>query len=303
MRWASCSSGPFDICMKCWTMPLTSSTSVAVEGSCPRRCARAGSASQASARISAYSADLVGKCLKSSPSEIAAAAATLLVVVPAKPWRAKHRLAAPRINCRRKSLVMRRVLMLVSKHSPSGKCQETCCDAITKWCQLCLLDRTEAQRAPDARDDETAVATGKHALQIGAVDLDAGKTRPAGNILDRGRKCLNLGRGRDGADIRYPASPGDADEVGSAGCMARLPAGFAVDLIVEHNDGQIAGLLQADGRQTAHSHQHLAIACDHHDRQLGLRQRDPQRDHDRAAHGAPQIKIAVVISRRRDIVG
>jgi hypothetical protein len=41
-----------------------------------------------------------------------------LVVVPAKPWRAKQRLAALKINCRRKSLVMRRVLMLVSKHSP-----------------------------------------------------------------------------------------------------------------------------------------------------------------------------------------
>jgi hypothetical protein len=32
--------------------------------------------------------------------------------------RAKHRLAALNINWRRKSLVMRRVLMLVSKHSP-----------------------------------------------------------------------------------------------------------------------------------------------------------------------------------------
>ena len=34
--------------------------------------------------------------MNSSPSEMAAAAATLLVVVPAKPWRAKHRLAALR---------------------------------------------------------------------------------------------------------------------------------------------------------------------------------------------------------------
>src|ERR1700722_15061987 len=197
---------------------------------------------------------------------MAAAAAALLVVVSAKPLRAKHRLAAPRINCRRKSLVMRRVLMLVSKHSPSGKCQETCCDAITKWCQLCLLDWIEAQRAPDARDDEAAVAAGKHALQIGAVDLDAGETRPAGNILHRGRKCLALGHGRDGADIRYPASPGDADEVGSASGMARLPAGFAVDLVVEHNDRQIAGVFQTDSRPTAHPHPHLAIAGDHHDR-------------------------------------
>jgi len=40
-----------------------------------------------------------------------AAAATLLVVVPANPWRAKQRLAAAKINCRRRSLVMRRVDM------------------------------------------------------------------------------------------------------------------------------------------------------------------------------------------------
>jgi len=40
---------------------------------------------------------------------MAAAAATLLVVVPAKPLRAKHRFAALRINCRRKSLVIRKV--------------------------------------------------------------------------------------------------------------------------------------------------------------------------------------------------
>jgi hypothetical protein len=61
--------------------------------------------------------------------------------------------------------------------------------------------------------------------------------------------------------------------------------------------------LQADGRETAHPHQHLAIARDHHDRQLGLRQRDAQPDHDRAAHGAPQIEIAVMIAGGRDIVG
>jgi membrane carboxypeptidase/penicillin-binding protein PbpC len=56
--------------------------------------------------------------LNSSPSEIEAAAATLLVVVPANPCRAKHRLAALKINSRRKSLVIRNVLIIVSKHSP-----------------------------------------------------------------------------------------------------------------------------------------------------------------------------------------
>src|SRR6266851_4327671 len=86
--------------------------------SAAKRCfARHGFAGTTTKSV-AYNADFVGKCLNSNPSEIEAAAATLLVVVPAKPWRAKHRLAALRINCRRKSPVMRRVLMLVSKHSP-----------------------------------------------------------------------------------------------------------------------------------------------------------------------------------------
>ena len=62
-------------------------------------------------------------------------------------------------------------------------------------------------------------------------------------------------------------------------------------------------LLQADGRKASHPHQHLAIARDHHDRQLWLRQRHAQSDHDGAAHGAPQIKITIMIAGRRDIVG
>src|SRR3984893_6302408 len=99
-------------------MQRISTTSVSVEGFNPNSRFRPGSASHSSARISAYSADFDGKCLNSKPSEMEAAAATLLVVVPAKPWRAKQRLAAPKINCRRKSLVKRRVLILVSKHSP-----------------------------------------------------------------------------------------------------------------------------------------------------------------------------------------
>ncbi len=84
--------------------------------------------------------------------------------------------------------------------------------------------------------------------------------------------------------------------------MARLPAGFAIDLIVQHDDGEVFRLLQADGRETADPHQHLAVTRDHHHRQLRLRQRDAQPDHDRAAHGAPQIEIAVMIAGRGDVI-
>ena len=85
--------------------------------------------------------------------------------------------------------------------------------------------------------------------------------------------------------------------------MARLPAGLAIDLVVEHDDGEVPGLLQADGGETAHPHQHLAIAGDHDHRQLRLRQRDAEPDHDRAAHSAPQIEIAVMVAGGGDVVG
>ena len=93
------------------------------------------------------------------------------------------------------------------------------------------------------------------------------------------------------------------DEVRRRGGMAHLPTGFPIALVVEHNDREVGRLLQADGRETPHAHQHLAVAGDHDHRQFRLRQREAEPDHDRAAHGAPQIEIAVVIAGRRDVVG
>src|SRR5206468_10864756 len=132
--------------------PRTSTTSVSVDGANPSSLFRAGSASHSSARISAYSADLVGKCLNSKPSEIEAAAATLLVVVPAKPLRAKQRFAALRISSRRKSLVIRSVLMVVSKHS---------LEQMSSWLLRCSV------RSPDAA--QRAVLHGVVRCRAGAV--------------------------------------------------------------------------------------------------------------------------------------
>src|SRR5450631_2070870 len=159
---------------------------------------------------------------------MAAAAATLLVVVPAKPWRAKQRLAAARISCRRKSPVIRKVLMLVSKHSPWQMSSNLL------QCTRPTLDRAKPQRSPDARRGELAVAAGEHPLQIGAVDLDAGKARPADDVLHGRRKGLDLGHGRERAGVSDPAGTGDTDEVDGGGGMAGLPAGFAIDLIIQH---------------------------------------------------------------------
>jgi len=53
----------------------------------------------------------------------------------------------------------------------------------------------------------------------------------------------------------------------------------------------------------ADPHQHLAVAGDHHHRQLGLRQCQSKADHHGPAHGAPEIEIAVVIAGSGDVVG
>src|ERR1700682_2299111 len=157
-----------------------------------------------------------------------AAAATLLVVVPAKPWRAKQRLAAPKINCRRKSLVKRRVLMLVSKHSPYQMSR-----ILLQCTPLWGLNRPKSERPADPRHGEPAIAPGYHGLQIRVVDLDVGKARAACDVLHVRRKGLDLGHGRQRPGVRNPAGPGDTDEVNGCSRVARLPAGFALDLIIQ----------------------------------------------------------------------
>jgi hypothetical protein len=79
---------------------------------------------------------------------MAAAAATLLVVVPAKPWRAKHRFAALRINCRLRSLVMRKVDMRVSNHSP--------------WKNVKYILRCTTFRIADQTENATSGAKRQH---------------------------------------------------------------------------------------------------------------------------------------------
>src|SRR5712664_4780508 len=98
-----------------------------------------------------------------------------------------------------------------------------CCSALgvhVNW----TLDRPKSQRTADARHDESSIAARKHPLQVGAVDLDAGKAGPARDLLYQGRKGLDIGHGRDRAGVRDPATAGDTGEVDSRRGVARLPA-------------------------------------------------------------------------------
>src|SRR5204863_6846283 len=99
-----------------------------------------------------------------------------------------------------------------------------------------------------AVDDNVAVADGEHALQVRAVDLDAGKARSSLDVVHAGREGFDFSHGRHGARIRDATRAGKADEVDGRRGVARLPAGLAIDLTVQHDDGEIFRLLQADSR-------------------------------------------------------
>src|SRR3954471_22414996 len=138
---------------------------------------------------------------------MAAAAATLLVVVPAKPLRAKQRLAAPRISCRRKSLVIRRFDMGgVSNYSlcqKQGNILHRTQDI--RGAPQTRLERRNPQRTADAVHNKGAVPHRQGALQVGPVDLDIGETGAALEIMELWDEVCDLRHGGNGAGCRNTA--------------------------------------------------------------------------------------------------
>src|SRR5436305_1210637 len=102
-----------------------------------------------------------------------------------------------------------------------------CCAAVVHGSEIGALDRTEPERPTNTVHDEAAVAAGQHPFEVRAIDLDAGKARPADDVLHVLRIVFDIGHGRDGAGVRYSAGPGDTYEVYRCCGMARLPARFA----------------------------------------------------------------------------
>src|SRR5690242_6859781 len=64
------------------------------------------------------------------------------------------------------------------------------------------LNRRVAQRAAQAVHDESAVAVGEHALEVGGVDLHIGKTWPAGDVLHGLAEGLDFAKRRDRSAVR-----------------------------------------------------------------------------------------------------
>src|SRR6185437_10728270 len=93
------------------------------------------------------------------------------------------------------------------------------------------------------------------------------------------------------------------DQIDATLRVARLHTGLAVDSVVEDDNREIGRPLVADGRKRTEPHQHFAVAGDHHDATLRLRERKTEPDHGGATHRAPQIEITRIITSRREIPG
>ena len=123
----------------------------------------------------------------------------------------------------------------------------------------------------------------------------AGREQP-GQFL-QARLVLDLHHALDAAAARH------LQQIDAAAGVARLHAGLAIEAVVEHDDGEVAGLLHADGGEAAEPHQHLAVAGDDGDARVRLRQRKTEPDHRRAAHRAPEIEVAVVVAGGEGVPG
>src|SRR5215475_3122614 len=98
------------------------------------------------------------------------------------------------------------------------------------------------------------------------------------------------------------ARPGHGDEINAGLRVARLHAGLTIVLIIEHNDDEIARLLDPDGGKAAQSHKSLAITGQDEDPTRGLRQRKAKADHGGATHSPPKIEVEWMIAAGRNVI-
>src|SRR5262249_42250174 len=141
------------------------------------------------------------------------------------------------------------------------------------------------------------------ALDRSRADADARKVRSAIEVLQLAPKRTDA---VEIADVRNRLEAGAARnhlEPRTETGMAHLHASLAEMAVVEHDDGEIAGLLGRDRQEATEPHRLLAVAGDNSDRPLRLRQGEPKADHGRAAHRAPQIEIGIVLAGIEHVVG
>src|ERR1700730_18158276 len=159
-----------------------------------------------------------------------------------------------------------------------------------------------AGRATEAVLEEDAVARRQNTRRLVRADRDA--CEPTGRrIVELGSEFAQPDLVVDVESLLEAAGPGALDQRDTLRGVARLHAGFAIMTVVEDGNRQVRRALHADCRERAEPHQHPAIPGDDENAAVGLRNGQPQADHRRRAHCAPEIEIAIVVGDRRGIPG
>jgi len=171
-------------------------------------------------------------------------------------------------------------------------------DIVSEVERNCSSLKRQASRAARHRDATEALRVRRAALARVRADLLAEGLSRADRLRDERRDAeaaaaAALGQAEAAlAAARIAASETAAErdrcEVDAVRRVSRLHPGFAVALVIDHCDCQIARRLDADRSERAQAHQHLAIAGNHEHATRRLRERQPQPDHGRRAHRAPQ---------------
>ena len=134
-------------------------------------------------------------------------------------------------------------------------------------------------------------------------------TTRANRVSRQGLQPARQGRAkpassRTSRQAPMPQAPRHADEIDAALGVARLHAGLAIDAVVEHDDREVAPASgcrwwRATPSPISISPSPVMTAT----RRSRLRQRQAEPDHGGAAHGAPQVEIAVVVAGGGEILG
>src|SRR5260221_4850362 len=124
--------------------------------------------------------------------------------------------------------------------------------AVSKNASFSPHGRTQCLREPQL--DRTTVANRQHAGGFVAGDPRLYQDRPAAVV----HELADTAHGSDLGHVEpvgEPACPGHSDEIDAGPGVARLHAGLAIVLIVEHDDYEIAPLPGSHSGKAAQSHQ------------------------------------------------
>ena len=158
--------------------------------------------------------------------------------------------------------------------------------------ERCVARRVSARQPSASRKRPGRRAPsrgGRKRGHLGRADRDDGEKRFAAQPVGAAPPARSSSETVQAASSRRRARPRRGRCRGRCGSSA-LPVSPKRPLS-STAIARLAGRLGGDGGQRAEAHQHLAIAGEHQDAAVGLRQSEAEADHGGAAHRAPEVEI------------